>query len=185
MSQPARKRLIRPNVINDFDNPYVQVKCDPTEDELDLDALIYQSLTRFEFILGTLFRVQLISLDGTTILAYREYMVTQVREEVRVDQMNFSQTMTRTVFHRKADPISDWHVFDERAASFRKQRKKLGTPPAEVVKPVLVNDETDLDKLSPAKLQGKMKDLTGKGFAPGTSSDDMREGIREALKNKE
>lgn len=188
MSRPSRKRVIKPTVINDFDNPYVQIKCDPIEDEVNIDILIQQSLTRFEFILGTLFRVQLVSLDGSIILAFREYMVTRVTEDVRVDDISHYQTITRTVYHREFQPIGEWFVFDDRASSFRKSRKRLGTISRPETAPPLsipVSEEEDLETLNPAKLQAKMKALTGKGFAPGTTSDDMRVGIRAKLKELE
>ena len=47
------KRVLKPQVINVFDNAVVQVKCIPGEDEINVETLLSHSLARFEFLIGT------------------------------------------------------------------------------------------------------------------------------------
>ena len=114
MANP-RPRYIRPTVQPEVDTPVVQLKCDPSEDEFDVDELIYQAVKRFEFQVGTIFYVQLVSLDMESVLACRQYIMQFVKGTMRTDELDFYRTMTRMVYDRKFEPMCEWMVFDERA----------------------------------------------------------------------
>lgn len=165
-----KNRPIKPNVVTTFDNPIVQVKCDPTEDEVNVDEILRQVLTRFEFVLGTSFDLQFLTLDGSRILALRRYIVIQVTEEIVTSNVNHYQTMTKTVYHRTYKPLGELLIFDEIAAVLSNQLRRR-----------LPKKTVDIDKMNVAELQSTMKSVTGKGFPPGTSRADMVEGVRAHL----
>lgn len=162
-------RLIRPTVTTVTDNPIVQIKLDPAEDEVDLDALLQEVLIRFEFVLGTAFDFQFLNLQGTRVMALRRYVVTEVTEQVATSRMSHYQTMTKTIYNRRCEPIGDLIVFDETANVLRDRPRRR-----------LSDEGTVLDNMTTAELQAHMKALTGKGFVPGTSRDTMIAAIREA-----
>lgn len=163
------KRVVRPQVINVFDNAVVQVKCVPDEDEINVEALLGQSLARFQFIIGTSFDLQFLSMDGALLLAVRRYIVTEVKDRIAVEDVNHYQTLTKTVYDRKCAPIGDLIVFHETGEQLRK---------------IFVdgrNGNLELDEMSPADLQSTMKKLRGSGFTVGTTKPKMIRSIRKHL----
>jgi hypothetical protein len=165
-----RNRQIRPSVVTTPDNPTVRVKCDPVEDELDINMLINQAITRFEFILGTSFDLQILNLDGTRILALQRFVVTMVRDNVVTSNVDHYQTMTKTMTKRTFSPIGEMFIFDETAASLLNGVDH---------KPEAA--EEDIAGLSTAQLQSIMKNLTGKGFKVGTKREAMVERVAEEM----
>ena len=166
------KRVLKPQVINVFDNAVVQVKCVPGEDEIDVEALLGHSLARFEFIIGTSFDLQFLTMDGTRLLAVRRYIVTEVTERVNVRDINHYQTMTSTVFGRKCAPIGDLVVFHEEGNLLFKSLVDE--------KPEKPNN-SELRDMSTADLQSTMKKLRGSGFPMGTTKVAMVRSIRKHL----
>ncbi len=163
------KRVLKPQVINVFDNAVVQVKCVPGEDEIDVEALLGHSLARFEFIIGTSFDLQFLSMDGTQLLAVRRYIVNEVKERLHVSDINHYQTLTKTVFDRKCAPIGDLVVFHEEGNLL------FNSPVDEKPK------SSELRDMSTADLQSTMKKLRGKGFPMGTTKGTMVRDIRKHL----
>ena len=163
------KRVLKPQVINVFDNAVVQVKCIPGEDEIDVASLLGQSLARFEFIIGTSFDLQFLTMDGTQLLAVRRYIVTEVRERIAIRDVNYYQTLTQTVYDRKCAPIGDLVVFHEEGNQLRKSLVDE--------KP----DSSELGDMSTADLQSTMKKLAGEGFPIGTTKAKMVHAIRRRL----
>ncbi len=164
------KRVLKPNVINVFDNAVVQVKCIPGEDEVNVETLLGQSLARFEFILGTSFDLQFLSMDGTKLLAIRRYIVNEVKDRIAVNDVNHYQTLSKTVFDRTCAPLGDWVFFHEEGNQLRKSLMGEEKPKS-----------SELGGMSPAGLQGTMKKLRGKGFPRGTTKDSMMRDIRKHL----
>lgn len=188
MEMQRKSRKLRPHIIPEFDNPVVIVRCDPLLDDIKVDELVQEALVRFEFVLGTFFRFLLIDIGNEDVLAYREYLVSSVKETMRTDQVNYAQTLTRNIATRKATVVNDWVVLHESAEQFRpkKVRQKLGEIKPKKAKsedPSAVSKE-ELLTLNPAKLQQRMKQITGSGFPPGTDKGAMVAGILEALSNK-
>ncbi len=165
------KRVLRPQVINVFDNAVVQVKCIPGEDEIDVAQLLGHSLARFEFIIGTSFDLQFLTMDGTQLLAVRRYIVTEVKERLDVSDINHYQTLTKTVHDRKCSPIGELIVFHEEG--YQLHKSLVGEKPN---KP-----KSELSEMSTADLQSTMKQLRGKGFPMGTKKDTMVKDIRKHL----
>ncbi len=161
------KRVLKPNVINVFDNAVVQVKCIPGEDEINVETLLGHSLARFEFIMGTSFDLQFLSMDGTKLLAVRRYIVNAVSDRIAINDVNHYQTLSKTVFDRSCAPLGDWMFFHEEGNQLRKSL--IGEKPKE------------LSAMSPADLQGTMKRLRGKGFPRGTKKNEMMKDIRKHL----
>ena len=164
------KRVLKPQVINVFDNAVVQVKCIPEEDEINVETLIGHSLARFEFIMGTSFDLQFLSMDGTKLLGVRRYIVNAVSDRIAVNDVNHYQTLSKTVFDRTCAPISDWVFFHEEGKQLRKNLLGEEKPKS-----------SDLSGMSPASLQGTMKKLRGKGFPRGTTKDSMMKDIRKHI----
>ena len=163
------KRVLKPQVINVFDNAVVQVKCVPGEDEIDVAQLLGHSLARFEFIIGMSFDLQFLSMDGTQLLAVRRYIVNEVKERLHVSDINHYQTLTKTVFDRKCAPIGDLVVFHEEGNLL------FNSPVDEKPK------SSELRDMSTADLQSTMKKLRGKGFPMGTTKGTMVRDIRKHL----
>ena len=166
------KRVLKPQVINVFDNAVVQVKCIPEEDEIDVASLLGHSLARFEFTIGTSFDLQFLSMDGSELLAVRRYIVNAVKERIHINDMNHYQTMTKTVFDRSCDPIGDLVVFHEEGEILRQNLEGGGK--AEI-------KDTKLEDMNAGALQGTMKKLSGTGFPVGTKKNDMVKAIRKHL----
>jgi len=166
------KRVLKPQVINVFDNAVIQVKCVPGEDEIDVAQLLGHSLARFEFIIGMSFDLQFLSMDGTQLLAVRRYIVNEVKERLHVSDINHYQTLTKTVFDRKCAPIGDLVVFHEEGNLLFKS--------LEDEKPEKPNS-SELRDMSTADLQSTMKKLRGKGFSMGTTKATMVRSIRKHL----
>ncbi len=166
------KRALKPQVINVFDNAVVQVKCIPGEDEIDVESFLSQSLARFEFIIGTSFDLQFLSMNGERLFAIRRYIVTEVVTRLATSDMGYNQTLTRTVYDRKCAPIGDLVVFHEEGDLLFKSLVD-----EEPVEP----DISKLDNLSPADLQSTMKKLRGSGFKVGTTKGTMLKSIRKHL----
>ncbi len=163
------KRVLKPQVINVFDNAVIQVKCIPGEDEIDVATLLGHSLARFEFTIGTSFDLQFLTMDGTQLLAVRRYIVTEVTERVAINDVNHYQTLSKTVFDRKCAPIGDLIIFHEEGNQLFKS---------------LVDEKPKSSKLadmSTADLQSTMKELRGSGFKVGTKKDTMVKDIRKHL----
>lgn len=163
------KRVLKPQVINVFDNAVIQVKCIPDEDEIDVAALLGHSLARFEFTIGTSFDLQFLTMDKTQLLAVRRYIVTEVTERIAVNDVNHYQTLSKTVFDRKCAPIGDLVIFHEEGNKLRK--RLMGEKPK----------SSELKEMSTADLQGTMKKLRGKGFPMGTKKGVMVRDIRKHL----
>ncbi len=169
------KRVLKPQVINVFDNAVVQVKCIPDEDEIDVASLLGHSLARFEFTIGTSFDLQFLSMDGKQLLGVRRYIVNEVKERLAVSDINHYQTMSKTVYDRKCAPIGDLIVFHEDGEQLRnnlegeKTGKKTKT------------SNSKLEDMSTAELQGTMKNLRGSGFPMGTKKNMMVKSIRKHL----
>ncbi len=168
------KRVLKPQVINVFDNAVVQVKCIPEEDEINVKTLLGHSLARFEFIIGTSFDLQFLSMDGTQLLGVRRYIVNMVADRIAVNDVNHYQTLSKTVFDRTCEPIGDWVFFHEAGKQLSKVLMGKEKPKSE-----------DLGGMSPADLQGTMKRLRGKGFIRGTKKDVMVKEIRRHLSTPE
>lgn len=168
------KRVLKPQVINVFDNAVVQVKCIPGEDEIDVAALLGHSLARFEFIIGTSFDLQFLTMDGTKLLAVRRYIVDNVKDRIAINDVNHYQTLSKTVFDRTCSPIGDWVFFHKEDNQLRKSLMGEEKPKS-----------SDLGGMSPADLQGTMKRLRGKGFPRGTKKDVMVKDIRRHLSTPE
>ncbi len=166
------KRVLKPQVINVFDNAVVQVKCVPGEDEIDVDTILGHSLARFEFIIGTSFDLQFLNMDGTRLLAVRRYIVNEVMERLDVSSINHYQTLTKTVFDRKCAPIGDLVIFHEEGNLLF---KSLVDEKPEKPK------SSELRDMSTADLQSTMKKLRGKGFTVGTDKGTMIKSIRKHL----
>ncbi len=166
------QRMLKPQVINVFDNAVVQVKCIPGEDEIDVESLLGQSLARFEFIIGTSFDLQFLSMNGERLFAMRRYIVTEVVERIATSNMGYNQTLTRTVYDRKCSPIGDLVVFHEEGDLLFKS---------------LVDEEpekpntAELANMNSASLQSTMKKLRGSGFPVGTTKGTMLKSIRKHL----
>ena len=171
----AKNRVLKPQVINVFDNAVVQVKCIPEEDEIDVTSLLGHSLARFEFGIGTSFDLQFLSMDGSQLFGVRRYIVNEVKERLAVNEVNHYQTMSRTVYDRTCEPIGDLIVFHEEGEILRQnlEGKKINGS-------VNTND-SELEDMSPANLQGTMKNLRGKGFPVGTTKPQMIKAIRKHL----
>lgn len=165
------KRVLKPQVINVFDNAVVQVKCIPEEDEIDVASLLGQSLSRFEFIIGTSFDLQFLSMDGSQLFGIRRYIVTEVKERLAVSDINHYQTMSRNVHDRKCEPIGDLIVFHEEGDILLKNLEGEETK----------TSNSELKDMSTADLQSTMKKLRGKGFPMGTKKDMMMKDIRKHL----
>ncbi len=165
------KRVLKPQVINVFDNAVVQVKCIPEEDEIDVASLLGHSLARFEFTIGTSFDLQFLSMDKSRLFGIRRYIVTEVNERLAVNDINHYQTMSKTVHDRKCEPIGDLIVFHEEGEQLREnlEGKKTKT------------NNTELKDMSTADLQSTMKSLRGKGFSMGTKKNTMVTAIRKHL----
>ncbi len=165
------KRVLKPQVINVFDNAVVQVKCIPEEDEIDVATLLGHSLARFEFTIGTSFDLQFLSMDGSQLFGIRRYIVTEVKQRLHVNDINHYQTMSKTVYDRKCEPIGDLIVFHEEGEQLREnlEGKKTKTK------------NTELKDMSTADLQSTMKGLRGKGFSMGTKKNTMVKEIRKHL----
>lgn len=167
------KRVLKPQVINVFDNAVVQVQCIPEEDEIDVASLLDHSLARFEFGIGTSFDLQFLSMDKSQLFGMRRYIVHEVKERLAVNVMNHYQTMSKTVHDRKCSPIGDLVVFHEEGETLR--RNLEGGEEAET------KANKELEDMSPADLQGAMKQLRGKGFPMGTTKPIMVKAIRKHL----
>lgn len=165
------KRVLKPQVINVFDNAVVQVKCIPSEDEIDVASLLGHSLARFEFIIGTSFDLQFLSMDGSQLLGIRRYIVNEVTDRIAVNDVNHYQTLSKTVFDRKCEPIGDWIFFHEEGNQL--QKSLVGDKPNKKTK--------DLNKMNVADLQSTMKGLRGSGFTVGTKHGTMVKAIRRHL----
>ena len=161
------KRVLKPQVINVFDNAVIQVKCVPGEDEIDVETLLGHSLARFEFIIGMSFDLQFLSMDGSRLLAVRRYIVNEVTERLHVSDINHYQTLTKTVFDRKCAPIGDLVVFHEEGNLL------FNSPVDEKPK------SSELRDMSTADLQSTMKKLRGSGFPMGTTKVAMVRSIRK------
>ncbi len=164
------KRVLKPQVINVFDNAVVQVKCIPSEDEIDVAALLGHSLARFEFIIGTSFDLQFLSMDGSQLLGIRRYIVNEVTDRIAVNDVNHYQTLSKTVFDRKCEPIGDWIFFHGEGDQL--QNSLVGEKP---------NKTKEYDKMSVADLQSTMKGLRGSGFTVGTKHGEMVKAIHKQL----
>jgi len=167
------KRVLKPQVINVFDNAVVQVKCIPSEDEIDVATLLGHSLARFEFIIGTSFDLQFLSMDGSQLLGIRRYIVNEVKDRIAVNDVNHYQTLSKTIFDRKCEPIGDWFFFHEEGNQL--QKNLVGD------KPNNKTEKKEFDKMSVADLQGTMKGLRGSGFKVGTKHGAMVKAIRKHL----
>ncbi len=165
------KRVLKPQVINVFDNAVVQVKCIPEEDEIDVAALLGHSLARFEFIIGTSFDLQFLSMDGSQLLGIRRYIVNEVKDRISINDVNHYQTLSKTVFDRKCEPIGDWVFFHEEGNQL--QKSLVGNKPNKKTK--------ELGKMNVADLQSTMKELSGSGFKVGTRHNTMVKAIRRHL----
>lgn len=165
-------RVLKPQVINVFDNAVVQVKCVPGEDEIDVESLLGQSLARFEFIIGTSFDLQFLSMNGERLFAIRRYIVTEVLERIATSNMSYNQTLTRTVYDRKCAPIGDLVIFHEDGNLLFKSLVDE--------KPEKPNN-SELRDMSTADLQSTMKRLRGSGFPTGTTKVVMLKSIRKHL----
>ena len=165
------KRVLKPQVINVFDNAVVQVKCIPDEDEIDVATLLGHSLARFEFIIGTSFDLQFLSMDGTQLLGIRRYIVNEVTDRIATSDINHYQTLSKTIFDRKCEPIGDWVFFHEEGNQLRKNL--VGGKPN--------NKTKEYDKMSVADLQSTMKGMRGSGFKVGTKHGAMVKAIRKHL----
>lgn len=167
------KRVLKPQVINVFDNAVVQVQCIPEEDEIDVASLLGHSLARFEFGIGTSFDLQFLSMDKSQLFGVRRYIVNEVKEGLDVHDINHYQTMSKTVYGRKCSPIGDLIVFHEEGEILRQNLE--GGRKAETKK------DTKLEDMNAGDLQGTMKQLRGTGFPVGTKKDTMVEAIRKHL----
>ncbi len=166
------KRVLKPQVINVFDNAVVQVKCVPGEDEIDVEVLLGHSLARFEFTIGTSFDLQFLNMDGSRLLAVRRYIVTEVTDRIAINDVNHYQTLSKTVYDRKCAPIGELVVFHEEGNLLFNSLVDKG--PKEL-------DTSKLDDMSTANLQSTMKGLRGKGFPMGTTKVKMIKAIRKHL----
>lgn len=130
-----RQRVPRPHVVTVADNPIVQLKCLPSEDEIDIAAILHQTLVRFEFVLGTSFDLQLMDLDGTEIFATCRFMVTKAKDRLITSDVNTYQTLSKTVTDRECQPISPPIFFNDEARVFFASKQE------EVVEAVEVPDQ--------------------------------------------
>lgn len=162
-------RPLRPNVISTFDNPIVQLKCEPEVDKIDLDVILREVLIRNEFVLGTSFDLQFLTMDGTRILALRRYIVVSVVENIQVASMGFDKTMSKTVVDRKCLPLGDLFVFDPIAEVLRNGSAKP------------IDEKISIDKMGPGELEEIKRDKTGRGFKPGTSYEDMVGAVKSLI----
>lgn len=171
-------RAIKPTVNPTYDNPVVQLRCEPDNDEIDVDELLQQVMQRNEFGLGTSFDLQFISMDSTRLLAVRRYIVSKVEEEIVTNSMSHFQTMSKTVFHRECEPLMPMVVLDPSAEVLRgkKKKKKKKTQREETTN---IEKQTDIEKMSASELQSLKKSITGKGFSVGTSREDMVKELRK------
>lgn len=163
-------RPLRPNVVTVGDNPVAKVKCEPDRDEVNVDALLNEIMVRFEFGLGTSFDLQFTTMDGNRLLAMRRFVVVVAFEDIVTSNVNFEQTMTKTVQRRMCMPISDWYIFDPVAEILRHDEGVIED-----------DNDIDLDKANPTALQQFIKSKRGKGFPPGTSRADMIEEAKKYL----
>ena len=166
------KRVLKPQVINVFDNAVIQVKCIPGEDEIDVATLLGHSLARFEFTIGTSFDLQFLSMDKTQLFAIRRYIVNEVTDRIVTSDINHYQTLSKTVYDRKCAPIGDLVVFHEEGyLLFESLADKKPEKP----------NSAALSDMSTADLQSTMKKLRGKGFIRGTTKVTMVRSIRKHL----
>lgn len=135
--------IISPQIIVTPDTPMVLFR--EAKEAFDIEAEVMKVVQRQGWGLGTRFNVHFISHDRTTLLATAEYIVTGEVEDYVTNDVDGYQTMSKTVFRRKCARLGDWTKFDA---------------------------PKEPDTSIPA-LQKRMKELTGKGFPPGTSRDDM------------
>lgn len=113
--------VIQPEVFVTPDRPVVSFR-EPRE-KVDLAVELPKVLHSQGWGAGTYFHVQFIGHDRSELLASAEFLVTQVTEGLHTSEANPYQPITKTVFMRKYEQISQWWpkpapaVFDHEAGN--------------------------------------------------------------------
>jgi hypothetical protein len=109
--------VIHPEIIVTPDCPTIKFR-QPRE-QVDLDKELPRILSAQGWGCGTYFHVQFVSHDKTNLLASALFVVTEEVESLQTSEANPYQPVTKTVFSRKAERVSEWWKFGVRELSLR------------------------------------------------------------------
>jgi len=135
--------IIHPEVFTTPDYPTIKFR-EPKE-KVDLDMELPKILHTQGWSCGTYFKVQFVNHDKTELLASAEYVVNQEIESMHVNDANPYQPMTKTIYSRKYEQISEWWYSSlERAKdiiSSGNVNSKVVWNPGKQVHQLKINDE--------------------------------------------
>lgn len=100
--------IINPQIVTTPDCPTVIIR--EPEANVDLESVVRKILNSQGWGLGTYFHVQFVNHERTRLLKSGLFVVTEDDEQYKTSEVSPQQTMSRTVFVRKAMQVGDWLV---------------------------------------------------------------------------
>ena len=122
--------IIAPEVFVTPDRPVIRFR-EPRE-KVSLESELPKAIQAQGWGVGTYFNVQFIDHDRTKLIASAEFVVTEVREGLHTSEANPYQPITRTVFMRKYQQVSQWAEFVAAVDAADKNEVSTHTAPGSV-----------------------------------------------------
>jgi hypothetical protein len=117
--------LIHPEIFTTPDYPVVRFRAE--RDQINLDTDLPRILDVQGWDVGTYFYVQFMSHDRSELMADAKFVVTELKENIQINEANPYQPVTKAVAKRKAEQRGEWWIPEA-----RKTRKKPGPKPKAV-----------------------------------------------------